>query len=132
MSTWTKSLALEHAFDYCYARITKQLFHSYMCVNQLSFPKKEGEWINRGWKSFKNLHYSQSSAHLRLTSTMMTDLPGKYVLYYIFSANYMRMSSCSTNFKKTELLWSPSSTYTHCFLSTSSLLLVSATVLVTH
>ena len=84
MSSWTKSLALERAFDYCYARITKQLFHSYMCVNQLSyhcFPKEEGEWINRGWKLFKNLHYSQSSAHLRLTSTIMTDLPGKYVLY---------------------------------------------------
>ena len=102
------------------------------------FPEKGGyEWItrgltsiNRGW-IFKN---SQSSAHLRLTSTIMTDLPGNYVLYISSVPTTCSWALALQTSRKTEnkeLLRSPSSTYTHWFLSTSSLLLVLVTALVT-
>ena len=102
-----------------------------MCVNQLSyisyncFPKKEGEWINRGWKLFKIFTLftilCTSQAHFN-----DDDRPaGKYVLYYIFSANYMlRALALQTSRKQRIKNCLVSIKYIHTLLSFNFIIIV--------
>ena len=83
-----------YAFDYCCVEIIVSFLNQLCYINYHCFLKKEGESINREYPN-TNYHdplHISDSPH----TTMMTDLPGKYVLCTSsVPCNYMHMCSCS-------------------------------------